>query len=71
MEGGLWENACVTGLWWIVIQERGWSGFRDSSMKAAWNTTKLSRVGGGGVVNLEEILKMVPPYRKFETVLAT
>lgn len=41
-------------------------------MKAAWNTAKLSRVGGGGGVgNLEEILKMVPPYRKFETVLAT
>lgn len=27
-------------------------------MKAAWNTLKLSREGGGGVGNLEEIVKM-------------
>lgn len=34
-------------------------------MKAAWNTLKLSRVGGGGVGNLKEIVKMAPAYRKF------
>lgn len=40
-------------------------------MKAAWNTLKLSRVGGGGGVgNLEEIVKMDPAYRKFEIVFA-
>lgn len=39
-------------------------------MKAAWNTVKLSRVGGGGGVgNLEGIVKMAPAYRKFEIVL--
>lgn len=39
-------------------------------MKAAWNALKLSRVGGGGVGNLEEIVKMGPAYRKFEIALA-
>lgn len=32
---------------------------------------KLLRVGGGGVGNLDEMLNMVPPYKKFEIVLAT
>lgn len=35
-------------------------------MGAAWNALELSGVGGGGGVgNLEEIVKMVPAYRKF------
>lgn len=40
-------------------------------MKAAWNATKLSRVGGGGVGNPEEILEVILSYRMFETILSS